>query len=109
MLKKGKSFVETHIAIMKPTKEDLRGFVEQEIERYLRKQTRVKQSKGSRASMIRLDVQTIDLWKNFISVTIINGKNSAIGYAKCNPGCDDYKIETGLSIATWRALRRLEG
>jgi len=103
MLKKGKSFVETHLAIMKPTKEDLKGFVEQEIERYLRKQRRVKQIRPR-----LFDVQTIDFWENFMSVTIRTGENTAIGYAKRNPRYDDYKIETGLSIATWRALRRLE-
>ena len=102
MPKKNKSFVETHIAIMEPTKEDLKGFVEQEIDRYLRKR---KWSRAKRS----LEIQTIDFWENFTAVTIKNGKNSATGYAKCNPGCDVYKVETGLSIATWRALRRLEG
>ncbi len=46
----------------------------------------------------------IDIWENFASVMV----DTFIGYAKRNPNCDEPNNYTGLSIATFRALRRID-
>jgi len=51
----------------------------------------------------------LDIWENFISVTRFGGGKTFIGYAKRNPNCDEPNDLTGLSIATFRALRRIDG
>lgn len=101
MQKQKQSFVKTYVADMKeePTKEYLEDFVRQEINRYGRKHSEHK--------VQSCRVIIIDFWENFTAVTIKKGKDFATGYAKRNPGCDVNKVETGLSIATWRALTRL--
>ena len=53
-------------------------------------------------------VDGYDIWENFVSVTLNNG-GLVIGYAKRNPNCDEPNDHTGLSIATFRALKRIDG
>ena len=51
----------------------------------------------------------LDFWENFVSVAIVKGDRVVMGYAKCNPNYDTPNNETGLSIATFRALKRIDG
>ena len=54
---------------------------------------------------------SLDFWENFVSVSLIGGEDFHIyrGYAKRNPNCDEPNDHTGLSIATFRALKRIDG
>ena len=49
-----------------------------------------------------------DVWENFASVAMTNGTKTILGYAKRNPNCDEPNERTGLSIATFRALKRID-
>ncbi len=56
----------------------------------------------------------LDIWENFISVALKEEgmATTCIGYAKRNPNCDEPdepNDHTGLSIATFRALKRIDG
>ena len=51
----------------------------------------------------------IDVWENFVSVMMEVKENASIGYAKRNPNCDEPNERTGISIATFRALKRIDG
>jgi len=75
-------------------------FVEKEIRRY-----------NKRYNTEHLDFSVaLDIWENFVSVAVAeNGEPSSIGYAKRNPNCDEPNDLTGLSIATFRALKRIDG
>jgi len=75
-------------------------FVKAEISRYNKRHS----------SNYKLDVskEDLDIWGNFISVTLL-GKTPAIGYAKCNSNYDTFDAKVGLSIATHRALKRIDG
>jgi len=50
-----------------------------------------------------------DVWENFVSVGMSNGTSVILGYAKRNPNCDEPNDHTGLSIATFMALKRIDG
>jgi len=54
---------------------------------------------------------SLDIWGNFVSVTLLGEDADGIfrGYAKRNPNCDEPNDHTGLSIATFRALKRIDG
>jgi len=76
-------------------------FVKNEIKRYnKRHDTKHKQD--------QIVNEDLDIWENFVSVTFLWDK-PIIGYAKCNPNCDEPNDHTGLSIATFRALKRIDG
>ena len=71
-------------------------FVENEIKRY-----------NKRFDTNHSPIIDIDIWENFASVSIF-GATPTIGYAKRNPNCDEPNDHTGLSIATFRALKRID-
>lgn len=72
-------------------------FVKNEIKRYnTRHGTNHKPG-----AMVSAD---LDIWENFISVSLPWGKPPTIGYAYDIPN-----VQTGLGIATFRALRRIDG
>jgi len=73
-------------------------FVKNEIKRY-NKRFKTKHSTN-------VTNEDIDIYENFTSVAIRWNK---VGYAKRNPQCDELDIKIGLSIATWRALKRIDG
>lgn len=57
----------------------------------------------------KVKVLFVDEFENYTSVGLINGGSTpVIGYAKRNPNCDELNEKTGLSIATFRALRRMK-
>ena len=76
-------------------------FVKNEIKRYNTRH-------GTEHNQMSLSDEDLDIWENFVSVTLL-GEKHVIGYAKRNPNCDEPNEKTGLSIATFRALKRIDG
>lgn len=76
-------------------------FVKNEIIRY-----NTRHGTEHKSRVIEKDV---DIWENFVSVALFRDNNVFIGYAKRNPNCDEPNDHTGLSIATFRALKRIDG
>lgn len=76
-------------------------FVKNEIKRY-------NMRHGTEHNLVNVCAQDLDIWENFVSVTRFSEGKTFIGYAKRNPNCDEPNDLTGLSIATFRALRRID-
>lgn len=76
-------------------------FVKNEIKRYNKRH-------GTEHEITFADC-SLDFWGNFVSVSLINKAHIFRGYAKRNPNCDEPNDLTGLSIATFRALKRIDG
>jgi len=77
-------------------------FVKNEIKRYNNRH-------GTEHSRTGVDIGALDIWENFVSVSFFEKGVIFVGYAKRNPNCDEPNDHTGLSIATFRALRRIDG
>jgi len=78
-------------------------FVKNEIKRYNKRH-------DTKHNSVNLVDGDLDIWENFISVSLLcNSTATFIGYAKRNPNCDEPNEHTGLSIATFRALKRIDG
>ena len=76
-------------------------FVKNEIKRY--------NKRHSTEHKITVVDSGLDFWGNFVSVSLVNVEGIFRGYAKRNPNCDEPNDKTGLSIATFRALKRIDG
>jgi len=77
-------------------------FVKKEIRRY-----NVRHWTSHKMDMVAQS--SLDVWGNFVSVSLIEGGRIFRGYAKRNPNCDEPNDHIGLSIATFRALKRIDG
>ena len=77
-------------------------FVKNEIKRYNK-----RYGTKHKSDLVNGD---FDIWGNFVSFTLPfrSGGTPIIGYAKRNPNCDEPNDHTGLSIATFRALKRID-
>jgi len=76
-------------------------FVKNEIKRY--------NKRHGTSHAITVADSGLDFWGNFVSVSLMDGHGITQGYAKRNPNCDEPNYRTGLSIATFRALKRIDG
>ena len=57
---------------------------------------------------LKSSLRSLDIYENFVSVRVVSKSQKSTGYAKCNP-CDTPNAKIGLSIATFRALKRIDG